>query len=404
MMSAPIIANLKRVAIPVIALALALVLLAWFATKSPSNKTAPGQVSSVSPDDAGNDKEATAANINTQNGIGSAQQEMSGPNHLASVTVIIMNNEKNLPLGIKVGNKHIKIPGPSTWSQGGDAEKGRFIAAIIDTADVLKANGFKADDVYSFVVGGTELNAANTFRAKGNDQPDTARTNDNDYSEEFRTQRGEDGIWRALRFKNVILSHAQVPSLEDHLVLPAARAAENVTGSMPGSATGRAAGNIAANTAPAKTDAHAAQVTPIAEPDAASARKYVAALDSPDPAVRADAIENLMLNGYAEATDQTKVDTKSIVEKALLDTNPTVRETALDSLDGMENAESIPKGALSHVALNDKNPAFRIQALNLLADHFGEQALSTLQAARNDPDPRVGQLAKALIDDIKPPE
>jgi hypothetical protein len=76
---------------------------------------------------------------------------------------------------------------------------------------VLKVNGFKPDEPYSLVLGGTELNKLNTFRVSGNHDADTAVNNDGGYTEEFRTPPGETGIWRFLKFKNLIVSYGQVP-------------------------------------------------------------------------------------------------------------------------------------------------------------------------------------------------
>jgi hypothetical protein len=105
--------------------------------------------------------------------------------------------------------------------------KGRFLADIIDTADVLKANGFKPNDTYSFVVGGTALNASNTFRVAGNNQPDLARNSAESYAEEYHTRPDQEGIWRSLKFKNIVLSYGQLPSLADFLVAPKISSTDN---------------------------------------------------------------------------------------------------------------------------------------------------------------------------------
>ena len=140
--------------------------------------------------------------------------------------------------------------------------------------------------------------------------------------------------------------------------------------------------------------ASTAQVTPWEEATPESTRKYVAALDSPDPAVRANAIQSLLVNGYREAdpNNDTNATMKSIIAKSLLDKESGVRSTAMEALDAYDG--TLPQGTLSHMALNDSNPALRIQALDLLV------ATATVQEARHDPDPRVGRMATELLTEM----
>ena len=372
------IADLKRAAIPGLILALAVALLMFFIMRSPSQREAA-------------EKSAFITGTDTQNAA-SSNQSLPSTERLSSVAVIILNNGKELPLEIKVGDKNIKIPGSSSWPQSADkgsagAEKNSFLAAIIDTADVLQANGFKPDDAFSFVVGGTELNAANTFRVQGNHQTDTARNKTDDYIEEYRTPPGEEGIWRSLKFKNLILSYAQVPSLGDFLVPSQSSAAKNAA---LAEATAGGASTSDGRNSPAIED-NSPQTELLA-----STRKNIEDLDNTDPSIRANAIRDLVLSGYQQDKDDSAPDMRSILEKTLADKDPAVREAALGSLDGWNG--SIPMQTLSQVVLNDNIPELRMHALDLLVDRFAEQALPTLQQAGNDPDLRVARKAREYME------
>lgn len=391
------IALLKRALTPFLAVSLAIALLALYESKTSSRKPEQGQSAAASHYDMTGKKEPYE---NGEDPSGTSPDHASAANdHVAGVTVVILDSGKELPFEFKLGGQYIKVPGPSSWPPidkdgAAGSQKDRYLAAIIDTADVLQANGFKPDDAFSFVVGGTELNAGNTFRVKGNHQPADAKGG-GDLAVEYRTQAGEQGIWRSLKFKNIVLSHAQVPSLEDHLVLPQTGDVAHNEAASHGTVI-----NAEKNLHPeAPNAANTAQVSPLEEPTPASARKYVEALNSPDPAVRADAIQNLMMNGYREANvNDGNVKMDPIVAKTLTDSDPAVRAAVLDSLDGYEG--NVPQGTLSHMALNDSNPALRIHALDLLVERFGEQATATLKEARHDPDPRVGRMANQLLNEF----
>lgn len=304
--------------------------------------------------------------------------------HLASVAVIVLNNGNELPLGIKVDDEYIRIPGPSSWPTDNDgtagSEKGRFLAGIIDTADVLKANGFNPDDAFSFVVGGTALNAANTFRVTGNHQADFAKNNADGYSEEYHTPPGEDGIWRSLKFKNIVLSYGQIPSLADFLASP-----------QPNTATSAAAATQSQggqNLSPTTDNTARSNLT-------ATAHQYVEALGSADPAIRANAVRDLTLSGYQQDKGESDPSIRSLLERSLSDNDPGVRAAALNSLE-MWNG-SIPMQTLSNIALSDQIPELRMHALDVLVNRFGDQALPILQQASRDPDLRVGQKATQLM-------
>jgi hypothetical protein len=373
-----VIADLKRAALPGLIIAMVVALLMFFIMRSPPQRDTAEQ-------------SGPAAGSGMRN-IAASNQPSAAADRLSSVAVIIVNNGKELPLEIKVGDKSIKIPGPSSWPQSADKdssgdEKNRFLAGIIDTADVLQANGFKPDEAFSFVVGGTALNAANTFRVLGNHQPDTARDGTGSYSEEYRTPPGEEGIWRTLKFKNILLSYGQVPSLADFL-------APSRTGAAQDTALARAA---AAGASP--VDESGSVTTENNGPQTemlASAHKNIEDLDNTDPAIRANAIRDLVLSGYQQDNDNAAPNMRALIEKTLEDKDPAVREAALGSLEGWNG--SIPMQALSRIVLSDNVPELRMHALDLLADRFAEQALPTLQQAGNDPDMRVARKARQLAE------
>lgn len=317
------------------------------------------------------------------------EETTAARDRLASVTVVVLNNDNAPPLEIKVGKKYIKIPGPSSWPKGGDngttgSEKGRFVASIIDTADVLKANGFKPNDAFSLIVGGTALNASNTFRVAGNHQPDIARNSSDGYTDEYHTRPNEEGIWRTLKFKNIVLSYGQVPSLTDFLVAPHTNAAAKAVPNQPN--TDRT--SALAYKSPEAMAADQLQ----AEQEI---QKYREALNSADPAVRAEGIQNLALYGEQLPSDPSHPGIATYIEKALADTDTTVREAALSSLE--LGGGDIPMETLSRVALNDQSPELRMHALILLEERFNERSVPTLQQASHDPDPGVAQKAGELL-------
>ena len=393
---------LKRSATPLLAISLAIALAALYESRITTHElerelaaTAPGYSitgKAASPADAEHPRGATSDHAAPTNG------------HLSDVTIVILDSGKALPLAFKLGEHYIKMPGPSSWPSVGNqaatnSEKGRYLAAIIDTADVLRANGHNANDAFDLVVGGIELNAGNTFRIKGNHQSFLAE-DDNQPAVEYHTQSGEPGIWRSLRFKNIVLSHAQIPSLEDHLVLPQGATVAN----QPAAAHEARVNAQPAIAAKSMNAVNAALVTPLEDATPESTRKYVEALNSQDPAVRADAIQSLIVNGYREAVPDSDGNAKmeSIISKSLLDNNPSVRATTLEALDAYDG--NLPQATLSHMALNDSNPGLRVQALDLLVERFGQQASATVKEALHDPDPRVSRMADQLLIEFANPE
>lgn len=396
-------ALVKRAVTPVLAVSLAIALVALYESNSTTPSSRERQAAATATQGSrAVDVDKVVADKDRQDQTLPGHSSLSADQRLADITIVVLDNGRDRPLGFKLGGQYIKLPAPSSWphiGNQGTVEAGgdRYLAAIIDTADVLQANGFKPDHDFSLVVGDTELNAGNTFRIKGNHQA-AAFNNGGEPDVEYRTQAGEQGIWRSLKFKNIVVSHAQVPSLEAHLV-----SAPPSTGSTSyHDSAALATSNGMESTLPTAPSplADTAQVTPLLEPTPESTRKYVEALDSADPAVRADAIQSLIINGYREAAlgGDTSAKMESIIAKSLLDKNPAVRSTAMDALDGYEG--SVPQGTLSHMALNDSNPGLRIQALDLLVERFGDQATPTLNQARHDPDPRVGRMASELLTEL----
>lgn len=315
-------------------------------------------------------------------------QAAPASDNLASVAVIMLNNDKEPPLAIRVGNKNIEIPGPSAWPKG-SAEKGRFLAGIIDTADVLRANGFKPHDTFSIVVDGTPLTAANTYRVTGNHEAGIAGDTSDTYSEEFRTLPGEEGIWRSLKFKNIVLSYGQVPSLADFLVAGPVSSSKNA---MPEQTSGAGTSALSYRD-PAAMAADMRQ----AENEI---QKYRDAIDSPDPALRAEGIKNIVVYGNEAPVSESQPGIATYIEKALTDNDSTVREAALGALELWDG--DIPMQTLSRVVLNDQSPEVRIHALNILVERFNERSVPTLQQASHDPDTQVAQKASEFLQEYSP--
>ena len=355
--------------------------LTWLARKSPRPHD---------PAETSVNNKATSKPGNTPTSLEAAP---SAANHLSSIPIIVLNNGNVFPVEIKVGEKYIKIPGPVSWPRGGDSgpsgsQTGRFVAAIIDTADVLKANGFNPDDTFSLVVGGTTLNASNTFRVAGNHQPTSAPDNSDGYAEEYHTLSDEQGIWRSLKFKNIVVSYGQIPSLADFLAAPQTKSSMQ---SIPDQKT---AINKPSTQYYGNPSEMVAAETKVNE----DLQKYRDALNSPDPAKRADGIKQLMLYG-----DQLTSDNSSLVNylnKALADDDAKVREAALNSLDLWDG--DVPLQVLSRVVLNDVSAEIRLHALSSLTDRFGERSIATLQQASHDPDSRVAEKAGQLLDELTP--
>ena len=91
------------------------------------------------------------------------------------------------------------------------------------------------------------------------------------------------------------------------------------------------------------------------------------------------------------------------VEQAIHDPHDTVRETALEVIDGMMD-EDAPVRLVAEVALRDDNPDLRVSALgvlDVLSDVHREVVLQTLGQAVNDRNEEVGELARDLIESLE---
>ena len=379
--SNPIIKH-KRNAIALLVIAVVIATLMLLMKQSPPTKDVsetPGNIS-----------------IKTEETTSTPKETTSTADRLASVAVIVLNNGKEIPIEIKVGDRHLKIPGPSSWSKDGDngtatTESGRFIAGIIDTADVLKANGFKPNDTFSLIVGGTALNASNTFRVTGNHQPDLSQNNSDGYIEEYRTLPDEQGIWRSLKFKNIVVSYGQVPSLTDFLVTP-----QISTSKKPMLDQERTVNRPSTQQFYQNPSEMAADTIKAAD----EIQQYRDALNNPNPAIRAEAIKNLVLYSDQLPPDNTHPGPATYIDKALTDRDVIVREAALNTLDLWDG--EIPMQMLSRLVLNDESAEIRLHALNSLTDRFGERSVPTLQQASHDPDSQVAQKAAQLLDEFSP--
>lgn len=403
------IALRKRAVIASLSLSLIIASLFLLAGASPPQKTAAGP-SSPGSKNAAAGHNPPPLHYQRRDDTASTRQATAGINPLAGITVVIFNGGRQFPLAIKVGDRYIELPGPSSWPQGADdgkpdADDARFLAAIIDTAGVLKAYGFKPDASFSFVAGGTELNAGNTYRIAGTRRVHAAGDKHEDYAVEYRTQAGEEGIWRSLRFKNIVVSHGQIPSLSDYLVTPQNLAAKNAMGGGANphapAASGQQEARASADTARGALfrNRDIPQVLPLEEPTAQTNRKYLDALNSADPTVRADALQNLVINGYRGSdVKETGVNPGTALDQAAPDKSSNTADKTLDAADQLDAAP--PQETLSNIALHDKSPAVRIQALDQLVERFGQQAAPTLQEAIKDPDPRVARMAGQLMSDF----
>lgn len=332
---------------------------------------------------------------------GRGERQNRAASHPAGITLVIMNDSEQFPLAIKVGDQYIQLPGPSSWPRDADggksaATKGRFIAAIIDTADILKANGFDPDASFSFVMDDTEMDVNNTHRITAEDFMNTTGGGHRQRSGDDGMPAAGNGAWRALKFRNVIVGNGRIPALSDYLVKP-----QNLVSQNNSNKNATTAPNLRNSTfAPIDYRGDVPQVRPLEEPSPQNNRRYINALNSPNPAVRADAIENLLLNGYQEADADNSGDLAgTTVNEATADNHTTIDDKKVDSADHID--ETLAQETLSGIALRDKSPAARIQALDQLVESFGRKASPTLKEAMHDPDPRVARTAGALMSDME---
>lgn len=315
---------------------------------------------------------------------GRSTQAPPGNDPLASVNILISNQKAVSPLGIKVKDRFIEFASPGTWPQlgisGNDGHDWK--AGLIDTAELLKANGFAPDTPFNIVVGGAELDTGNTYRIQGNHDSllHTANSSrkDDEYSVEYGNIPGENGIWRTLTFSNYHLSHGFAPSLRRHLSGPATKP-DDIQAHHQADATSPARD--------AAGDGLSGNATP------GDSRLYTD-IKHPDPDIRAKGLTKLVTR---HQRDRWRV--VPAITEGLRDPNVHVRETSLGTLETWEGP--LPEKALTEVALKDESTPLRVHALDLLAYRKGIDALEVLQQARLDPVPMVSQFAEQLITEIR---
>lgn len=369
-------------------------------TASPQQKNSGSPPSMSGSDYAANTAQSALSDANNPMAT-AAPRPTAGTDSPPKLTVIIMNDASRFNLALKVGDRYIELPGPASWPHDTGSTtntgKGRFIAALIDTSAILKANGFKPDTPFTFVANDTELNDNNTHYIAA--EKSVAGKHRLGNSSEGDPLAIGNGAWRGYKFQNIVVSRGQTPSLSNYLVPP-----ENPVKQISSKDYTQGTINSQSSTfTPRYYRGDVPQVTPLEEPSPQVNHKYIEALKSPDPAVRADAIENLIINGYHGPDAIQVTDSPGTpVEKSASDNASTASDKYLDSAKQLD--ESLPQETLSGIALHDKNPSVRIQALDQLAERFGQQASSTLKEALHDPDPRVARMADALMIDMQDQE
>jgi hypothetical protein len=120
--------------------------------------------------------------------------------------------------------------------------------------------------------------------------------------------------------------------------------------------------------------------------------------EDPDEAAWQRAQQLRELASDADASTMTVA-----VERAIRDPYDTVRETALELVEAMEE-EQAPARLVAEVALHDANPQLRIAALDVLdflSDVHRDVVFETLMLALNDPDEDVQELARDLFDALE---
>ena len=288
---------------------------------------------------------------------------------LSTVTVLLYGDRAPTPFGIKVGSEFIELKTPADIAGDAGLEHRSWRAGLIDTADLLRANGYSPETPFAVVVGGRELTAGNTYRITGSrraeqDYADAGRT----HTVVYESMPGEQGVWRTLKFRNFMLSYGYAPGLRHHLV------AERSTDL----------------SSPSTIEYH-----PSTPQDAAPPRdpRPITAADYPNPRERAAAI----MERITESSRQQAALMPTLVE-GLRDNNGDVREVSLGMMESLEGP--LPLAAVRDIALHDSEPALRIHALDLLVDREGPHSLTTLKEARMDPDPTVSQTAEQIIDNL----
>lgn len=203
---------------------------------------------------------------------------------------------------------------------------------------------------------------------------------DDNISVTFENLPFETGLRRILQGKNYLLIHERSPSpsAENGLsvaqirVMPAGEA-----GPLP---------EIGAEATPSPMDIPAT----VEQPQTSLAELMTEALQAEQPDARVDALQALV-------NRQQEGDVWPTIVAALGDQDPIVRRVALVLLEQAQ--ASIPVEPLARMALADPDAELRMEALRHLVEAQGEGALTYLQQAVQDPDPRVSAQARNLLEE-----
>jgi len=295
------------------------------------------------------------------------------PKHaLSSITVLVNQGQALSPFGLKIGDTFLELRTPATADRAA-ARHRSWRAGLIDTADLLRANGYPPETPFTLVVGGKALTAGNTYRITGDHAlRHSPPVDGGGYTVSYEDMPGEQGIWRILKFKNFMLSYGYSPGLRDHLLAsvgseqPPVPNADDDPSNLPSATPSQM--DIPVNT-----------------------------MDYPDPQTRAAAI----VERVTRSTQAQTALMPTLIE-GLRDPSGHVREVSLGMLDTLDGP--VPVKTLKNVALHDNEPALRIHALDLLAAREGRGALAILKDARADPDPSVRQAVAQIIDSLSSQE
>lgn len=113
------------------------------------------------------------------------------------------------------------------------------------------------------------------------------------------------------------------------------------------------------------------------------------------PEDRAAALKELVDEGVEGEILKTLV-------ASLSDEETDVRDVAIEGLE--EADDTVPFGPIAGVALRDKSPELRMDAIELLVKVDGKRAQVFLKQAVTDPDPRVSHLATELQEELEAEE
>jgi HEAT repeat protein len=122
-----------------------------------------------------------------------------------------------------------------------------------------------------------------------------------------------------------------------------------------------------------------------------SVSSFNQALDDPDPAIRQSAqafFSELNANALLDA-----------VADAVMDRNRVVRLTAFSTMEEMY--QYTPVWEVANLVTNDPDPQIRMRALELLTYGDRQAAIDSLTHALNDPNPKIYELAEALLAELE---